>query len=213
MAPSYATNAPTADLTKRNRENTQERLLRAARQIIVEEGMGKVTVASVCQAAGFTRGAFYSNYKDVNQLIVQLLVHQFEIILSRFDEAIQQLKTEAFTLEEGVEIILQAMPLDLSLLLLHMEIELFITRHEEWRGHIWPAQEEFLDRLRNSIEAALEAVGRRANVSTKMLTGFIVGVSTRASMVGHITQREAEVIEHCREVLTPALYKLSEPIA
>jgi len=46
----------------RSRENTRARLLEAAAQVFAEAGLDGASVEAVCERAGFTRGAFYSNF-------------------------------------------------------------------------------------------------------------------------------------------------------
>jgi len=52
---------------------TRRRLLEAAAQVIRERGFGAASVEAIAAAAGFTRGAFYSNFETKEQLFVELL--------------------------------------------------------------------------------------------------------------------------------------------
>lgn len=56
----------------RSRENTRARLLDAAAQVFAEVGLGEASVEAVCERAGFTRGAFYSNFDSKDELFVEL---------------------------------------------------------------------------------------------------------------------------------------------
>ncbi|NUP30951.1 MAG: TetR/AcrR family transcriptional regulator [Streptomycetaceae bacterium] len=56
----------------RRRVHTRERLLDAAGRVLVERGYGKTTVEDVCAAAGYTRGAFYSNFESKQDLVLAL---------------------------------------------------------------------------------------------------------------------------------------------
>lgn len=56
----------------RSRENTRARLLDAAAQVFAEVGLGETSVEAICERAGFTRGAFYSNFESKDQLFVEL---------------------------------------------------------------------------------------------------------------------------------------------
>ncbi|GGH36320.1 TetR/AcrR family transcriptional regulator [Microbacterium album] len=57
----------------RSRENTRARLLDAAAQVFAEVGLGEASVEAVCERAGFTRGAFYSNFDSKDELFVELV--------------------------------------------------------------------------------------------------------------------------------------------
>ncbi|MDR6867325.1 AcrR family transcriptional regulator [Microbacterium resistens] len=56
----------------RSRENTRARLLDAATQVFAEAGLDGATVEAVCERAGFTRGAFYSNFESKDELFLML---------------------------------------------------------------------------------------------------------------------------------------------
>lgn len=56
----------------RRRENTRARLLEAATQVIAEIGLEGASVEAICERAGFTRGAFYSNFESKDQLFLEL---------------------------------------------------------------------------------------------------------------------------------------------
>ncbi|MFE2770651.1 TetR/AcrR family transcriptional regulator [Microbacterium resistens] len=56
----------------RSRENTRARLLDAAAQVFAESGLDGATVEAVCERAGFTRGAFYSNFESKDELFLML---------------------------------------------------------------------------------------------------------------------------------------------
>ncbi|WP_338100819.1 TetR/AcrR family transcriptional regulator [Microbacterium excoecariae] len=56
----------------RGREATKARLLDAAAAVFAEVGLGSASVEAVCERAGFTRGAFYSNFASKEELFLEL---------------------------------------------------------------------------------------------------------------------------------------------
>ncbi|MFT4157936.1 MAG: helix-turn-helix domain-containing protein [Microbacterium sp.] len=56
----------------RRRENTTARLLDAAALVFAEVGLDGASVEAVCERAGFTRGAFYSNFESKDELFLTL---------------------------------------------------------------------------------------------------------------------------------------------
>lgn len=58
--------------TTRSRENTRARLLDAAAEVFAEVGLDAASVEAVCDRAGFTRGAFYSNFDSKDELFLEL---------------------------------------------------------------------------------------------------------------------------------------------
>ena len=45
----------------------------AAVAVFAERGRDRLSVEEICEAAGFTRGAFYSNFADKDALVLALI--------------------------------------------------------------------------------------------------------------------------------------------
>lgn len=60
------------------RQATREKLLDAATEVFAEAGLQGAAVEAICARAGFTRGAFYSNFETKEQLFLALLQREFE---------------------------------------------------------------------------------------------------------------------------------------
>ncbi|MFD5224575.1 TetR/AcrR family transcriptional regulator [Microbacterium sp. NPDC058342] len=72
----------------RSRENTRARLLEAAAQVFAEVGLEGATVEAVCERAGFTRGAFYSNFESKDELFLTLAASVGEARLAAVRERV-----------------------------------------------------------------------------------------------------------------------------
>lgn len=57
----------------RRRQQTREYLLQAAAEVFAEQGFHAATLDEVAAAAGFTKGAVYSNFKNKDDLFLALL--------------------------------------------------------------------------------------------------------------------------------------------
>jgi AcrR family transcriptional regulator len=56
-----------------SREETQRRLLDAAATVFVKQGISGASVEDIAEAAGFSRGAVYSNFADKDALVLALI--------------------------------------------------------------------------------------------------------------------------------------------
>ena len=65
------------------REDTRRRLFEAAAAVFVEQGIGAASVEAITNAAGFSRGAFYSNFADKDELIAAMLADHIEQTVRR----------------------------------------------------------------------------------------------------------------------------------
>ena len=75
------------------RAETRTRLLDAAVEVFVERGITGASVEDIADAAGFSRGALYSNFADKDELILALLqritdesIAEIEDLLERYPE-------------------------------------------------------------------------------------------------------------------------------
>jgi AcrR family transcriptional regulator len=68
------TDTPVAEATgtSRRREATRQKLLDAAALVFAEVGLDAASVEAICERAGFTRGAFYSNFETKDELMLAL---------------------------------------------------------------------------------------------------------------------------------------------
>ena len=71
---------------------TQERLMAAASQVFAERGVIGASVEEICDAAGFTRGAFYSNFADKDELVLALIRQSIKNQYAAAEQAIARTK-------------------------------------------------------------------------------------------------------------------------
>ncbi|WP_252436990.1 TetR/AcrR family transcriptional regulator [Pseudonocardia humida] len=73
------------------RGRTRARLLDAAVDVFAERGVEGATVELICERAGFTRGAFYSNFATKEELLLAAAEHVLQVSLQRIEEAADRL--------------------------------------------------------------------------------------------------------------------------
>jgi AcrR family transcriptional regulator len=71
---------------------TRERLMTAARAVFAERGIPGASVEEICEAAGFTRGAFYSNFPDKAALVLAMIRHRVETQYAAAERAVATMK-------------------------------------------------------------------------------------------------------------------------
>src|SRR5450631_1126465 len=119
--------------TRPTRDDTCEKLFEAAAQVFEEQGIGGASIEAIAAAAGFTRGAFYSNFKSKDELIIAMLEDHVEQSVRRCLELLARHKNLADFIEalKTMDRSLQD-PLGRSPIL-HMEMILFVARAEKRR--------------------------------------------------------------------------------
>jgi AcrR family transcriptional regulator len=74
-------------VTKRRAE-TRAKLIEAAYRVFADKGFGQVRIDDVCAAAGYTRGAFYSNFDSLDELFFALYDESARLIAGQVTDAI-----------------------------------------------------------------------------------------------------------------------------
>src|SRR3977135_2760049 len=119
--------------TRPTRDDTCEKLFEAAARVFEEQGIGGARIEALEAAAGFTRGAFYSNFKSKDELIIAMLEDHVEQSIRRNLDLLARHKNLADfidalrTMDRSRQDPLGRSPL------LHMEMIMFVARAEKAR--------------------------------------------------------------------------------
>lgn len=70
---------------EQSRDQTRERLLTAAHRIFQKKGYVAASVEDIAAAAGYTRGAFYSNFRSKSDLLLELLERDHDSVRADFE--------------------------------------------------------------------------------------------------------------------------------
>src|ERR1700753_2666674 len=122
--------------TRPTRDETRDKLFEAATRVFEEQGIGSASIEAIAAAAGFSRGAFYSNFKSKDELIIAMLEDHVEQSFRRNMEILAQHKNlDDFiatlkTMDRGRQDPLARSPL------LHIEMILFVARAEKRRPEL-----------------------------------------------------------------------------
>jgi AcrR family transcriptional regulator len=72
----------------RRRVRTRANLLDAAFAVFAAKGFGRVSIEEVCEAAGYSRGAFYSNFDSLDELFFALYRQRADLIAEQVSAAL-----------------------------------------------------------------------------------------------------------------------------
>ena len=83
---------PTEPPITARRAQTRERLMAAARSVFAERGIEAASVEEICETAGFTRGAFYSNFSGRSELVLAMIQQSIRTQFAAAEQAITTMK-------------------------------------------------------------------------------------------------------------------------
>src|SRR5271169_515685 len=122
--------------TRPTRDDTREKLFEAAARVFEEHGIGGASIEAIAAAAGFTRGAFYSNFASKDELIIAMLEDHVEQSIRRNLDLLAHHQNPADFIDAfGKMSRTRQDPLGRSPLL-HMEMILFVARAEKRRPEL-----------------------------------------------------------------------------
>ena len=170
------------------RQATRRRLLDAASEVFAERGFHGSTVEDICDRAGFTRGAFYSNFSSKDDLVIELSTRQSEALVARIREASRREQANA---EDVLRDVFAAIADDghsrEQWFVLTTEFTLHAIREPAARRS-WAAQQR---RVRDELIAVVDDAVARQGIVLPMPTETFVRAAI--SLVhGSITQRLVE---------------------
>jgi AcrR family transcriptional regulator len=140
------------------REVTRARILTAAMEVFAEKGFHGASVEDVCERAGFTRGAFYSNFAALDDLVIEL----YEQHAHSLSERVQSLGARDDLSPEQVlaavlDIWSETPTTEDQWYLLQIEFTLYAIRNKDV-GRSWAHQQ---GKVRDDLATLVERVAAR----------------------------------------------------
>jgi len=145
-------------VTKRRAE-TRGRLMQAATTLFAERGFGQVSIEQICEAAGYTRGAFYSNFDSVDELFFALYQERASVIAEQVARSLTATATATATATSAsipalVDGVVSALMVDRQWIMIKTEFLLHAARSREVAAVLAAHHDE----LREALAAHLSTV-------------------------------------------------------
>jgi AcrR family transcriptional regulator len=146
--------------TRPTRDDTRDKLFEAAARVFEEQGIGGASIETIAAAAGFTRGAFYSNFKSKDELIIAMLEdHVAQSVRRNLDLLAEHSDLGDFIAALRAVDRSKQDPLGRSPLL-HMEMILYVARAEQRRPELAKRLRARRKLIADIVETALNNSGR-----------------------------------------------------
>lgn len=169
-----------------SRERTREQLLEAARVAVARNGYDGTSVADIAEAAGFSKGAFFSNFESKEALLLELLRRHKEqdiAALGRILEIVEQGQDAASALDRY----LGGLGDNTDWARLDIELQLHAARNPAFAADYDALQRRFRSGLAHLIGALFGTAGKRPPISPDDMADLFV-----AMVHGRVLQRARE---------------------
>ncbi|MEW5353971.1 TetR/AcrR family transcriptional regulator [Streptomyces sp. 16-176A] len=163
--------------TKR-RPITRAALTDSALALFTEKGFHATSISDIVERAGLTRGAFYSHYRDKEELFLALYDAHTERLLSELREAATAPRPEPGS---GVHPVMQLhervtgrTPQERQWFMVSMEFTLHAARHPEVARALAVHENRLTEGLAEVVTTALAGAGRRLDLDPEDLARLLV---------------------------------------
>jgi AcrR family transcriptional regulator len=141
---------------EQSREQTRERLLEASHTVFIQRGFALASVEDIAAAAGYSRGAFYSNFNDKTELFFELLRRESAEIDLEFHRMLREPLANAVELQEKIAGYYSTMYRDDMCSQLWMEAKIVAVRDDKFRAML----SIFLEERHKQIAEFVETFAR-----------------------------------------------------
>ncbi|MBY8339545.1 TetR/AcrR family transcriptional regulator [Streptomyces spinosirectus] len=199
----------------RRRVRTRANLLDAAFAVFAAKGFGRVSIEEVCEAAGYSRGAFYSNFDSLDELFFALYRERADLIADQVSGALAQ-DVPDLDVPAAVDRVTEVLLLDLDWLLVKTDFLVHAARAPQVAGTLL----EHRARLRRAIAerlaraqgfGELPAVLGDADGAAHAVVAAYDGVTTQLLLDKNVEAARAWLTQLLTALLTDGSSPQSDP--
>ncbi len=173
------------------RERTRVQLLEAAAGVFARKGYHGTSVDEVAEAAGYTKGAVYSNFDSKEQLFLALIDRHLAQAVDTLAEVLAQAEPA-----QRAELVGQRHAkmtvFDRDWLLLETEFLLYAARNEDVRAHMAQRQRDIRARVTELLEQHLADLRRAPRVPVEDLTRLLIAAGDGLTIMSLAEPTETE---------------------
>ena len=158
-----------------SRERTREHLLEAARVAVARNGYDGTSIADIAEAAGFSKGAFFSNYESKEALLLELLRRHKEQDIATLGRILAEAeggKDAASALDRYLE----GLGADGDWVRLDIELQLHAARNPAFAVDYDALQSRTRSGVAHLIAALFQRAGRQPPVSPGDMADLFVAL-------------------------------------
>src|SRR4051812_42699361 len=184
---------------KRSRTATRARLLAGALEVFAERGFAGASVEDICDQAGFTRGAFYSNFGSKDELVLSLFQATTDRLLEQIEALLPELANQPGTLLDAILGLLdEAIGDQRQWHLISTEFTLHALRNPDAARALNEQRAMFRASLTRLVEESVETSGMTLSVPPEQFVRLVIALHEGARAQSLLEPRKvpAGSLEH-----------------
>ena len=166
----------------RRRPRTVAALLDGALHAFAERGFDGASIGYICERAGLTTGAFYSNFASKQELFFALLEARAASVLAHFEELTDRVESQPELLDDLLRDAVEPERDSAVWTLVSLEFRLFAMRHPDAARELLDHELRLRARIADLLTRALRAAGRRPTIEADELARLLIAIYAGLSL-------------------------------
>jgi AcrR family transcriptional regulator len=147
-------------ITRKDKQaRTRAKLMRSAGRLFCRRGLEQASVDEIAHDAGYTKGAFYSNFKSKEELFLAMLDEKFGEEIERIEGALRTDETPDEVARHAGEDLIRFMRSDPEWERLYLEFVAYAGRNDEFRQELLTRCRAMDERLGEVYRRWSESIG------------------------------------------------------
>jgi AcrR family transcriptional regulator len=147
-------------LTRKEKQaHTRACLMQSAAKVFTRRGLQQASIDEVAEDAGFTKGAFYANFKSKEELFLAMLDERFAERIEKIEHVIAGEGTAAEKARRAGDDFTHVISADLEWQRLFFEFSAYAARNDEFRQELVTRYRAMGDRIAAALQARADELG------------------------------------------------------
>lgn len=149
---------------KEKQAHTRSCLMHSAANVFARRGLQQASIDEVAEDAGFTKGAFYANFKSKEELFLAMLDERFAHRIGEIERVIAGHGSTSEKARRAGDELTQMMSADPEWERLFFEFSAYAARNEDFREELMTRYQWMRDRIAAALEARAAEFGIQSPV-------------------------------------------------
>jgi AcrR family transcriptional regulator len=149
---------------KQKQAHTRECLMHSAARVFARRGLQQASIDEVAEEAGFTKGAFYANFRSKEELFLAMLDERFAQRIEEIERVIASEGSTAEKARRAGDLFAETLRADREWERLFFEFSAYAARDEDFREELVTRYRAMRERIAAALKAEAEQYGKEATL-------------------------------------------------
>jgi AcrR family transcriptional regulator len=163
---------------KEKQERTRSSLLQSAAKVFCRHGMDRASIDQVAENAGYTKGAFYANFKNNEELFLAMLDERFELRIKEVERAFADSEeSPPDQARHAAADFARSLRADPEITRLFLEFFAYAVRNEEFREELLTRFVTLRKRVEQVYQRRIDELGLDLDVPVDRIARMVFAIA------------------------------------